>query len=117
MSRPCLIVRRGPNFSRIDGVAEVVLADGRRLTMAGLFVATRTSDAGGLAAQLGCSMEEGPMGAFVQADVQQATCVAGVFSCSDMARAAGNVAFAVADGAMTGVAAHRSLIAALQSVA
>ena len=100
--------------ARIDGGADVVLADGRRLPMAGLFVAPRTSIASGLAAQLACAMEEGPMGAFVQTDAQQATSVPGVFSCGDMARAAGNVALAVADGAMAGVAAHRSLIAALQ---
>jgi thioredoxin reductase len=43
----------------------------------------------------------------------KATTVSGVFSCGDMARPAGNVAFAVADGAMAGVAAHRSLIAEL----
>jgi thioredoxin reductase len=103
--------------ARIDGVADVVLADGRRFAMAGLFVATRTSIASDLAGQLGCAMEEGPMGAFVQTDGQKATSVPGIFSCGDMARAAGNVAFAVADGAMAGVAAHRSLIAALQSVA
>ncbi len=103
--------------ARIEGAADVVLADGRRLPMAGLFVATGTSMANGLAGQLGCAMEEGPMGAFVQTDVQKATSVPGVFSCGDMARAAGNVAFAVADGAMAGVAAHRSLIAALQPAA
>jgi thioredoxin reductase len=102
---------------RIDGVAEVVLADGRRLPMAGLFVAPRTSGAGALAGQLGCAMEDGPMGAFVQTDLQQATSVSGVFSCGDMARGAGNVAFAVADGAMAGVAAHRSLFAQFQQAA
>ena len=103
--------------ARIDGVADVVLADGRRLPMAGLFVATRTHIASPLAGQLGCAMEDGPVGAFVQTDAQKATSVPGVFSCGDMARPAGNVAFAVADGAMAGVAAHRSLIAGLQPAA
>lgn len=99
--------------ARIDGVADVVLTDGRRLPMAGLFAVSRTSSASPLAAQLGCAMEAGPMGDFVQTDLQKATSVAGVFCCGDLARAAGNVAFAVADGAMAGVAAHRSLIAEL----
>jgi thioredoxin reductase len=99
--------------ARIDGEADVVLQDGRRMPMAGLFVMSRTST-GALAGQLGCAMEAGPLGDFVQTDAQQATSVAGVFSCGDMARAAGSVAFAVADGAMAGTAAHRSLIAELQ---
>lgn len=99
--------------ARIDGEADVVLKDGRRLPMAGLFVMSRTSSAGALAGQLGCAMEAGPMGDFVQTDAQKATNVPGVFCCGDMARAAGNVAFAVADGAMAGIAAHRSLITEL----
>jgi thioredoxin reductase len=107
--------------ARIDGEADVVLADGRRLQMAGLFVVPRTSlpssGAATLAGQLGCALEAGPMGDFVRTDAQQATNVPGVFCCGDMARAAGNVAFAVADGAMAGVAAHRSLIAELQQAA
>ena len=99
--------------TRIDGVADVVLEDGRRMSMAGLFVMSRTSSTSTLASQLGCAMEAGPLGAFVQTDPQKATTVAGVFCCGDLARPAGNVAFAVADGAMAGVAAHRSLIAEL----
>ena len=100
-------------IARVQGEAEVVLQDGRVLPMAGLFVATRMHVASPIAAQLGCEMEEGPMGAFVRTDAMKASSVPGVFCAGDMARPAGNVAFAVADGAMAGVAAHRSLIPAL----
>lgn len=95
---------------RITGVADVELVDGRSLQMQGLFVASRTHGMSELANQLGCAVEEGPLGGFVTTDTMKATTVSGVFSCGDMARPAGNVAFAVADGAMAGVAAHRSLI-------
>lgn len=103
--------------ARIDGHADVVLDDGRRVQLAGLFVAPRTHPSSPLAAQLGCVFEDGPMGPFVQTDAQKASSVAGVFCGGDLARAAGNVAMAVADGALAGIAAHRSLIAELQFAA
>lgn len=97
----------------VTGMADVALVDGRLLPMQGLFVASRTHGTSDLAGQLECAVEEGPMGDFVTTDMMKATTVSGVFSCGDMARPAGNVAFAVADGAMAGVSAHRSLIAEL----
>ena len=96
--------------ARIDGVADVVLADGSEHAMAGLFVAPRTRQASALAEQLGCALDEGLTGPVVRTDEMKSTSVAGVFCCGDASRAAGNVAFAVADGAMAGVAAHRSLM-------
>lgn len=103
--------------ARIAGAADVVLHDGRTLPMAGLFVMSHMRMASPLAEQLGCAMEDGHAGQFVRTDAMKASSVAGVFCCGDMARAAGNVAFAVADGAMAGVAAHRSLIAELNQPA
>ncbi len=94
-----------------DGGGIVVrLRDGRQQSFAGLFVASRTEAAAPIAAELGCAFEEGPLGAVVKTDMTKATSIDGVFACGDAARAAGNVPFAVADGAMAGVAAHRSLM-------
>lgn len=90
--------------------ARVVLADGRSESFAGLFTASRTAPASPLAAQLGCEHEEGPLGPFVRTDARKATSVPGVFACGDLARAAGNVALAVGDGALAGTAAHASLV-------
>lgn len=113
------LARRGVRIEatpvdQIDGEADVVLRDGRRLSMTGLFIVPRTTVTGALARQLGCAMETGPLGEFVATDAMKATDVQGVFCCGDMARAAGNVALAVADGATAGVATHRSLIPELK---
>ena len=109
------IARRGTQIepalvARIDGVADVVLQDGRTLRMNGLFTQPHTLLASPIAEQLGCALEDGPMGLFIKVDEGKATSVANVFACGDAARAAGNVTMAVADGAMAGMGAHRGAI-------
>jgi thioredoxin reductase len=96
---------------RISGDrADVELADGRVIALDGLFTATRTSVSSPVAAELGCAIEDGPLGTFIQTDTMKATSVPGVFACGDAARAAGTVAWAVGDGAMAGAATHRTLM-------
>nr|WP_315480021.1 NAD(P)/FAD-dependent oxidoreductase [uncultured Rhodoferax sp.] len=107
------IARRGTQIeatriARIDGVADVVLQDGRTITLNGLFTQPRTLLVSPVAEQLGCALEEGPMGLFIKVDEGKATSVPNVFACGDAARAAGNVTLAVADGAMAGFGAHRA---------
>ena len=106
------ITRRGTQIetaliARIDGVADVVLQDGRTLNMNGLFTQPRTVMHSPIAEQLGCALEDGPMGVFINVDEGKATSVPNVFACGDAARAAGNVTLAVADGATAGFGAHR----------
>jgi thioredoxin reductase len=90
--------------------ADVVLEDGRVVAMDGLFTLTRTLVQAPWAKQLGCAFEEGPFGSFIQTDATKETTAKGVFACGDAARATGSVALSVGDGALAGVAAHRSLI-------
>lgn len=90
--------------------AGVQLHDGRTIELDGLFTAPRLTPASSLAEQLGCALEEGAFGSIVQTDAAKETTVPGVFACGDTARAAGSVTFAVGDGAMAGLATHRSLI-------
>ncbi|QHE87569.1 NAD(P)/FAD-dependent oxidoreductase [Hydrogenophaga sp. BPS33] len=97
-------------IARLADAATVVLHDGRRFEMDGLFTVTRTHLGGTVAQQLGCALDEGPTGAFIRTDALQATSVPGVFACGDAARAAGNVAISVGAGAMAGASAHRSLM-------
>lgn len=97
----------------ITNTATVVLQDGRKIEQDGLFTVCTTHLASPLAEQLGCAIEQGPTGPFIQTDATQATNVPGVFACGDAVRPAGNVALAVGDGTMAGAAAHRSLIFAV----
>jgi thioredoxin reductase len=90
--------------------ASVRLADGRVVELAGLFVASTVSVQGPMAAQLGCEMSEMPFGAVIKTDEMKATSVPGVFACGDTARFMASLSFAIADGAMAGIAAHRSLV-------
>lgn len=116
------LVARGVAIERtpvqaIAGHAAVQLQDGRSLEMAGLFVLTRTHSGSPLAEQLGCEVEQGPTGTHVRVDGMKASSVAGVFVCGDAARMFGNVALAVADGALAGAATHQSLIFGLAAAA
>ncbi|MFZ6678946.1 NAD(P)/FAD-dependent oxidoreductase [Undibacterium sp. Tian12W] len=96
--------------SKISGLATVELQDGRQHEMDGLFTMGTIRINSPFAAQLACEMTEGPMGTVIRTNEIKATSVPGVFACGDAARMAGNVAMAVADGAMAGVAAHQSMI-------
>ncbi len=109
-------IERAP-VQAMSGVATVALGDGRALEMDGLFVLSRLHSASPLAEQLDCAMEEGPMGHYLRTDAAKATSIPGVYACGDAARMAGSVAFAVADGAMAGVAAHQSLVFGLPAAA
>ena len=95
---------------QISGKADVHLATGKTLQMAGLFTQPATTVNSPLAEQLGCQFEQGPMGAFIQTSASKETTVPGVFACGDNARMAGSVAIAIGDGSLTGAMAHQSLL-------
>lgn len=97
-------------IDRIEGEAEVVLEDGRRLAFRGLFTASRCEPASPLAEAMGCALAETPMGVQIRADDARETSVAGVFACGDAARVPHSVTLAVADGAWAGAQLHRSLV-------
>ncbi|TVU90857.1 NAD(P)/FAD-dependent oxidoreductase [Vreelandella titanicae] len=97
--------------AQAEGV-ELVMQDDRVFPLEGLFVAPRIHISP-LAAQLGCELEESPMGNIVKTDAMQATSIPGVFACGDLARGAGSVTFAVADGATAGLSTHRTLMSGI----
>lgn len=93
-----------------DSGVEVHLRDGRVLAFAGLFLASRIRVSTPLAAQLGCELEDGPIGSYLRTDMTRETTVRGVFACGDISVGAGAVALAVAEGVRAGTGAHASLV-------
>lgn len=97
-------------IDRIEGHAEVVLIDGRRLEFAGLFTAPKSAPSTSIAQELGCALAETPLGIQIQTSETKETNVAGAFACGDAARVPHSVSLAVADGAWAGAQIHRSLV-------
>lgn len=104
-----VVVEQTP-VARLEGEADVLLVDGRRLSFGGLFTAARTVPSSSLPEEMGCVLEETPMGVQVRTDATRQTSIPGVFACGDLARAPHSVSLAVGDGAMAGTFVHRSLL-------
>ncbi|MBE2264192.1 MAG: NAD(P)/FAD-dependent oxidoreductase [Burkholderiaceae bacterium] len=96
-------------IDKIEGHADVRMADGRLLSFAGLFTAALCTPSHSLAEAMGCAIEETPMGLQVRTDAENKTSVPGVFACGDVARVPHSVSIAVGNGALAGIQIHRSL--------
>ncbi len=95
---------------RLDGVADVVLTDGRRLPFAGIFTASQCRPSSPVAEEMGCALMETPMGVLIETDEGKATSLPGVFACGDTARMPHSLSLAIGDGAWAGAQIHRSLV-------
>ena len=92
------------------GLAAIALDDGTQSSIDALYLGPRTRLNSPIAAQLGCELEEGTFGPVIKTDAVRLTTVPGVYAAGDIARAAHNVTWAVADGVTAGLALHRSLV-------
>lgn len=104
-----VIVETTP-IDRIEGHADVMLTDGRRIAFAGLFTAPKNAPSTSIAEDVGCALTETPMGTQIQTSETKETSIAGVFACGDAARVPHSLSLAVADGAWAGAQIHRSLV-------
>ncbi|WP_127110449.1 NAD(P)/FAD-dependent oxidoreductase [Pararhodobacter zhoushanensis] len=98
-------------IAAIEGQAEVVLSDNRRLQpFAGLFVTSRAAPATGIAQAAELSLAETPMGQQIDTDSLKETSRPGIYACGDAARVPHSLALAIADGSWAGATVHRSLV-------
>jgi thioredoxin reductase len=88
----------------------IELADGRTSGVDALYLGPRTRLNSEIAHQLGCELDEGPLGSVIRTDADNATTVPGVSAAGDVTRSAHNATWASADGVTAGVAVHRSLV-------
>jgi len=111
--------RRGVTVERtqvvgLDGEAPqlsaAVLADGRRIDLRALFVTARQHMGSPLVEQLGCALDESPVGVLVRVDAQKQTTVPGVYAAGD-ATVVGNITLANAEGVRAGISLHHALVA------
>ena len=94
----------------LENEADIRLTDGRALSFAGLFIASRNRPSTPVAETLGCEMEETPFGWQIRTDSTKETSISGAFACGDAARMPHSVSLAVGDGAWAGAQIHRSLV-------
>jgi thioredoxin reductase len=92
-----------------DG-ATLTLADGTELATAGLFLHPDTGFAAPFVAELGLATLDGPTGPYLKTGAFNVTSRAGLFAAGDILRPAGIVTPALSDGAVSGTAAHQSLL-------
>lgn len=93
-----------------EDALSIELEGGGTIGLAGLFTQPRSRLSSDIGEKLGCDLADSPFGPILAVNEMKQTTVTGVFAAGDAARPAPNVPFAVADGAMAGVAAHSSLV-------
>lgn len=92
-----------------DRLLGLNLSDGRRADAAVLYVVTQSAFNAPFAEQLGCVIEEGPVGPYILAEPTQETSVPGVYAAGDISAPFYSAVNAAASGARAGSAAHQSL--------
>jgi thioredoxin reductase len=93
-----------------SSLSAVELADGRTIHVDALYIGAPTRLNSDIARQLGCGMEDGPVGKFITTDGNRMTTVPNVYAAGDITRGTHTIAWATADGVTAGMAVHRSLV-------
>lgn len=91
-------------------LTQIALAGGHSQAIDALFILPTNVYNSQMAQQLGCEIEQGPMGTMIKVDEMKMTSIADVYAAGDITRGAHNVTFAMGDGVMAAMAMHRSLV-------
>lgn len=91
-------------------LTQIDLAGGHSQMIDALFILPANVCNSQMAQQLGCEIEQGPMGSMIKVDEMKMTTVVDVYAAGDITRGAHTVTFAMADGVMAALAMHRSLV-------
>jgi len=91
-------------------LCSVELVDGTHAPADALYIGPRTRLNSDIAQQLGCELDDAPLGPIIRTDAEKMTTVAGVYAAGDITRGAHTVTWAAADGVTAGLAVHRSLV-------
>lgn len=92
------------------GLSSLRLEDGRDASIDALYIAPRSRFNSQIAEQLGCAVDDGPLGPLIRTDAAKLTSVPGVYAAGDIARAPHNASWAASDGVTAGVSLHQALV-------
>lgn len=97
-------------IARIENHCDLVFIDGNHTTLSGLFVSTITRLQANWIRNLGLDIDINEYGEAIKTSPVKETNIKGIYACGDVTRSGGSVALSVGDGAMTGIATHKSFI-------
>lgn len=97
-------------ISHIENACDVVLVDGDRITLEGLFISTVTRLQADWIRGLDLDIDVNEYSEAIKTSAGKETNIKGIYACGDVTRSGGSVALSVGDGAMTGIVVHKSFI-------
>lgn len=97
-------------IAKIQNHCELKFENGDQTQLDGLFISTFMRIQSPWVRRLGLNIDSNEYGEALLTNTFKQTNLNNIYACGDITRSGGSVAFSVADGAMAGVAAHKSFV-------
>lgn len=97
-------------IAKIQNHCELKFENGDQTQLDGLFISTFTRIQSPWVRRLGLNIDSNEYGEALLTNTFKQTNLNNIYACGDITRSGGSVAFSVADGAMAGVAVHKSFV-------